>query len=660
MYSEKRVQEAQAALERKLGFSLVRNSFSVCEEMSYRLRTAYDEAGTQIRQLSAEEEEFVSNEILLSKIDYRYWVERYCSISSASGRLEPMKLLPSQVKLLKKIGELEEASYPLPVGKVAVIVPKARRVGATAFGQSALAHGYLLRPQCFALTASDIPENTLKLYQIQLRIYDNLPVWMKPVLDGKVKADHLHIPSLDSDLTFGTGNQKNPMGQGIRLDFIHATETSTWEPGTVSMLDDDVLPAFLSSQVRTSLTMIESTGKGGEGNWFYEQCQQAKDRKGYFRVIFLSWYDRPDLHTMPSDGIEIPLVVQQLGDRISREHGVQVTKDQLAWYAITKEHFESKGKLDDFLSEYPTTLDECFRHGLKSVFPYELREELRNGAKNATSYVAICTETGKSEVVPYPEDGPKSHLVIWEPPEEGSTYVVGVDASHGLGKDRHAVEVLRKGVLGEPDEQVAEYWSDDISPFQLATVVDWVARFYSGEYPATVIIETNPGSPGQITQQELIRRGFPTLYINKRWGAVGAKKGTSYGFPTTPATRNVVTSCLEDNIKNKMVLLHSPFLFREMDHFVETWTESGRRHHGHAEGKDFHDDGLFALGLALLAAHENEVGWMAEERRKTVAQKKAEEEAPPPPPYHMRSDLVTMEDVWADFYEKAERMNAWN
>jgi hypothetical protein len=426
------------------------------------------------------------------------------------------------------------------------------------------------------------------------------------------------------------------------------------------MLDADVLPAFLSSRAWSTFAMIESTGEGGEGNWFHEQCMTAASGKSLYRTLFLSWYDRPDLHTVDPTGVDIPEDIQKLGARLSKEQGIPITKGQLAWYAVTRMHYEAKNDLDTFHQEYPTTLEDCFRLGRKSVFSTALREKLRNTARAPLTHFWVDADTGEVEKREKPKEGNKGLVTVWEPPDPAFYHVVGVDASHGLGKDRHAVEVLRKGLLGAPDEQVAEYWSDDISPFQLANVVEFVAKMYGADYPATTIIETNPGSPGQITQQELIRRGFSSLYINKRFGAVGAKRGTSYGFPTTPATRNMVTTCLEDNVKNGMVILHSPFLFGEMDHFVETWTDSGRRHHGHAEGKDFHDDGRFALGLALLAAHENEAAWMAEERRALALDKKRDAEKPPPIPYHMRSDLVTMDDVWADFYEKAERSGAWN
>jgi hypothetical protein len=566
------------------------------------------------------EQSFIFDEIQLCKLDFRYWAERYCYISDDKGKMQPFRLRPSQVTLLDRFGELEEASQPLPPGKIALVLCKARRVGATVFGQAAVHHGAVLHSQAQALTASDVPENTLKIYQIQNRIFDNLPLWMRPVIDGNVKADHMRFPNLDSDLVFGTGNQKNPLGQGVRLDYIHLTELGTWQ--FPDMIDDDMLPAFLSSGVPSSFIFLESTAKSDQssGIWFEDQYRRAKEGKGVFRSAFLSWYNCPEIHTMPGAGVEFKENTLKVAERIKRDGGYECTRDQLAWYQVTREQFESKGKLQNFLAEYPSSDDEAFQSGFRSVIKLETRDRIRQEIREPL-LVFKWDRLAKRfvEEKDRTPDSPRlNRLFLWEMPKKGYVYIVAVDGSHGRGdddtdgdssdpggNDRSAVEVVRLGNRNRPAEQVAQFVGY-LRPKELALPVEKLGRMYGDKtnegFPAKLAIEVNIGSPSAETQDVLLQRGYPNFYIYRRPAKVGGGMTNDIGWYTTPNTRGWITEGLVADIEDGTLLINSLITLDEMRTFVNVPKPTQPRHLQHAPG--YHDDSLLALAIAAFVGKE--------------------------------------------------------
>src|SRR5687767_4980363 len=88
---------------------LVEYSLPQVEEMEFRMSDiAWDtETGITSRPLTAEEEAFISNELLMSRIDFRYWLKRYCKILTSDKQIRRFSLWPSQEKLLEVIAQEE-------------------------------------------------------------------------------------------------------------------------------------------------------------------------------------------------------------------------------------------------------------------------------------------------------------------------------------------------------------------------------------------------------------------------------------------------------------------------------------------------------------------------------------------------------------------------
>lgn len=646
MYHPRIVAYSREALEESLGFPLREYSYGEVDSFQERLRGVDWVPGQTSEILHAQPEEvqkYVFNEIQMCKVDFKYWCERYAKVLDDKGKVVPLRWWPSQQYFMSKIQEFEmDAWNKWEAGearrsfeaKLAVILLKSRQIGGTVISEALLDHLVFFYKNTRAVIASDHPDNTLKLWQVALRMYDNLPGWMRPTRDAKVKATNLHLDGLDSDITAGSGNQKTTLGQGMTVDAAHLTEVSSWDPENCLAIDADLKPAFLSSRKHHSLLVLESTGEGGRGNWFHDVFQAAQKGDSWFKPLFIGWFMCPDKWALPSHGVELTPETQDVGQRITRETGISISKDQLTWYQTTRRDYQSRELLELFYQEYPSTVEEAFQTGFRSVFSIELRSRLRDLVRQPAGIYKVDQLTGKflSEDVDSWIKSEKANkwedrLIIWEAPRKDSVYVIGVDASYGLSYgDRGVIEVLRVGNRKLPDEQVAE-WAGTISPFDLATIAEMVGKLYKDklyDLPGKLAIECNPGSPGLVTQTELMRRGYPHFYVWKRPLRRDGGWSNEFGWWTTPHTRPLMVEMGVEYINKQYLLVNSLYALQEMGTFVNTGVDRGRRFLEHAPGE--HDDRLIAMFIALYVAHSDDVVNLADERLR-LAEKKARPEA---------------------------------
>lgn len=655
MYHPRIIDASRQKLEQVLRFGLVEHPYSKVQEMAARMKDVQwdPETGAPSRALSQEEQKFIANELYMSRISFPYWCQRYCMILSDAKKMVPLVPWPSQKVLLDIIAQ-EELRKQGDFTKVGVALLKARQVGGTVVSEALGAHMVFLNARTQGIIASDHPDNTLKLWAVLLRIYDHLPGWMKPPRDAKVKATNLHLHTIESDVIAGSGNQKTTLGQGLNVDFAHLTEVSTWEHP--EYIDADLMPAFKSSRKHHSFIILESTGNGGRGNWYHDQFQAARRGKSaLLRALFISWFMRPGWKT-DATGVVFTDEALAMAERVKREEGIELSREQLAWWQIERQEYEAKGDLETFLQEFPSTAEEAFQTGLRSVFPLTLRAKLRDQVKKPGGVYEVNTKTKKLRphkvdewmADPNPEKA-QNKLIMWEEARPGFLYIVGVDASYGMdGGDNAAVEVLRVGNRLEPDEQVAE-WCGNISPLELASVVERIGEIYKDKREglwAKVAVEVNPGSPGIVTQTELMRRGYPNFYMWQRPLDAGGGYTRQLGWWTTPATRPLLTNVGADYLKKGWLKVNSPFFIEEMGTFITRITDTGNHIMEHAPNE--HDDRLMSLFIALHIAHKDDYRLMAEERLKGEEQRSK----PLSEVVQYQTLGLTEKEMWDDFLSR--------
>jgi hypothetical protein len=187
--------------------------------------------------------------------------------------------------------------------------------------------------------------------------------------------------------------------------------------------------------------------------------------------------------------------------------------------------------------------------------------------------------------------GAENETWIWELPEEGHQYIMGVDVSRGDGEDSSTIVIVDFTTM----EQVLEY-KGKIQPDLLAQLVEEYGEMYKSY---TVVDVT--GGMGVSTVLKLLEFNYKRLHYDNANGKILSARQrelTSYstsekipGFHAT-SVRLPMISNLEYKIRTNGIKIRSARMTSEMKTFIY---KNGRP--DHQEG--YHDDLLMALGMSL-------------------------------------------------------------
>jgi hypothetical protein len=212
------------------------------------------------------------------------------------------------------------------------------------------------------------------------------------------------------------------------------------------------------------------------------------------------------------------------------------------------------------------------------------------------------------EIGAYDYEWWNGRLMVWEAPDPGASYVLGVDTAEGVGADRSVIQVLRRGDRRRADMQVAEFASDHHNPLELAPIVNALGRLY-GEADGTealAVIECN--NVGGTDCQHMLRTQFD--YGNFFTWKVYDKRTNIYtnriGWWTNRSTRPKLIVHGLNALSKGDVVVSSPFLLDELEDF------EGDIYRAQAKAKaGRHDDRVLAFLIAYVGAHDDE--WLAGE-----------------------------------------------
>ena len=405
MYHPTLVAEAQRRLEHvyreALPHGLIRFPVAVCAQMAQRLAGAVDAQGAPTRSLTPEEDAFIANERLLTKIDFRYWAERYCKIRGDRGLQSIFPFFEPQTIVLDRLAalQLQRQQEGHPDGLLANIL-KARQEGISTISQALIAHRITTHTHVNALTASDVPENSGSegIFGKFELIIDHLPWYLRPATKFHKKDTHWVFGNgswmnVESGKSMKGGLQeqggvKGNLGRSRTYTVGHLTELSTWD--RPEQIDDGLLPAVPRSP--RTLFLKESTAKGRH-NWHHEDWLEAVRGNGQgavggrFIAIFLPWYALAK-NWLPAPTAWLPDPTTTAHAQKAETEGptwlgrpVRLSKDQLYWYEQTRGDYTRKGMLGKFLEEQAADPEECFQHAGRSIFGIEALQYLDSLAK---------------------------------------------------------------------------------------------------------------------------------------------------------------------------------------------------------------------------------------------------------------------------------------
>lgn len=170
---------------------------------------------------------------------------------------------------------------------------------------------------------------------------------------------------------------------------------------------------------------------------------------------------------------------------------------------------------------------------------------------------------------------------VWQEPEQGKLYSLGVDTAEGLGHgDQSSVQVLEVNT----GEQCAAF-TERIPPDLLAVVAYRMAAWFNN---GLLVVEAN--NHGLATINQLRQIGYRSLFRRRQINHTYNRQTEEYGFKTTRSSKPMIIAALDEALRGDEIAVHEPESYVELKGYV-------RDDRGSMGGSPF-DDRVMALALA--------------------------------------------------------------
>jgi hypothetical protein len=494
---------------------------------------------------------------------------------------------------------------------------KSRQLGETTVCMAIDLFWLFLHPGIHGVFVIDEDGNRDK-FRVVLRQYArSLPKGMRyEIVDDNKTLMSFNVGGQLSILDFiVAGKRKSTLGASRAYRFAHLSEVANYgdETGLENFLQT------LSENHPDRLFIKESTANGF--NHYHTMVQAARRDKLSQRFCFIGWWARDDQMILRSD----PRFAEYMSDpwkdeelelqeEVSREYGVLVTDEQLAWY---RWRAESRSLDEGMLHQtQPWTEKQAFVLSGRSFFP--LRKVERDLATvfdgqtyEYTGYRYFLGQSLDTTSLQQVFSADDAELKVWEEPVPWGRYTIGADPAYGRSdwNDSHAITVCR--CFADRIVTVAEYGSTEPETFQVTWALAHLASMYEDCY-----INLEVSGPGVAIMTELRRlkqilqaSGSAEIVKSKSWENAldGIKwylyhrpdslgKGYAYAWKTNADNKIAIMNELRDSYTNGLCYTPSSRALEQMQYIVQEGAEIGPA----AKGRK-HDDFVFSLAFAHRA-----------------------------------------------------------
>ena len=566
--------------------------------------------------------------------DFTFWCENEVKIrpkQKVPGGLIPLNPNPGQARIIDVIDGLEREGKP-----AWVIELKHRQWGSSTLFQAYAMHKCRFVPYVEALVIGDRERTTRKLMAMNRRMLEAFSPAVTQGWDRTIERTDSHYEwSNGSILSIDTAGQAQA-ARGITADFVHGSEAAFWPNG--DKLISAMTPAVAESA--GSMFVLESTSAGAFGI-FWEIWESADNANSQWTKIFIPWTTHPEY----DDTSRIDPELRQLGIRASQGDETaladirDLSKEELEWLVngdmnIGQLFWRRRtvatrfmGKEEEFVREYPNSAEEAFRSAANEFLNDHGRGVQRKSEDK--EYVAhdveVCGlplhQTDKMPTdgdplyeyldnEPYDrpevEQSKEGWIDVYEEPEHGAVYIIGVDPSEGTGNDYAAFAVRRNG------EVVCCGYRNDLSTDVLAMYLETLGRWYNN---ATLHIERAGG--GLAVINTLIRLSYTNLYGTEEFDEFGEPKGRRVGFTPTVESVKSLMAMFRHELNTGTLRLRHPRLLQECgwvrrvvrrrpdETLVAEWRTPGKGREM-PNGKRLSDDLFRAAALTLMPSRDVE------------------------------------------------------
>jgi len=622
----------------------------------------YDHEQKRLRRpLTQDESDFIQNERRICALDFRnYWVPRYAWLINWDR--QPAHFVPNVAQniIFDLWAEDERAGNAIWNQNL-----KARRLGVSTAAELNITHSFQFQMDANCVVASADPSKTLEMAGMIKFCLDQQPWWLLPQGEPKIKSGiPVEYPDIRSRLTFQAGNQFTGVAQGSTPNRVHLSELCLW-PNAEELVDMGLLPAILDTP--NVFGMLESTAQGP--GWWKNKWEQTKRDwargTGRIRPIFLPWFCGQDIYPTPATIRKNPIPSHWIPDDRTIAHAERarqyvltnpllfehlahgnkdwkMPKEQMWWWERGYQTAKEEKSLNVFLAQYCSDDFEAFQLSNIPIIDTEIllgyQERTRNplGAytiigpdippalitprrfwDHSKPPITIKTRDvvpkldAKYQLIPllftgYADFDWDLKLLIWEWPEAGHSYGIGVDTSEGIGQDRAVIQAMRESTPQRGPGQVAEWASAYVTAFQLWPLVMAVGCLYSTfkasagrRVQCRLAIEA--WANGAACQYELQKRGWSNFHPWKSYDNRKQRKDgevNKLGVYTNVTFRAQMFDMLLTNLSEEAIDLPSPYLIQEL-----TTLERAADRKKPQAAPDAYDDRVMAIGFPLFSLH---------------------------------------------------------
>ena len=458
-------------------------------------------------------------------------------------------------------------------GKIRQIWGKSRQVGSSTLCRAFSFHRTAFRSHINALIAAHDEPAAIELFQLDTGFYDALPAPLQPSVKYRSKMK-LEFENRNSKVLVNHARNLH-VGASQMNHIVHLTEVARYP--NASEVQSSLFPSISEATGENcSAVILESTSRFG-GDWFKDFAEESMKGHTGYEFTFVPWFLH-DHYRMPvPKGFE---PTNEEKDIIRRFPSV--TWDNLVWYRVKRGEYAVNLAL--FGQDFPFSWEESWilPHGTMRTFQEPvidyIEQLLRPGTRHEATSQGLQASVG-------------GVIEVWELPQEGIFYDIGVDLSGGEDEkaDYTAVEVIRRDTLAQVAE-IRGHFNPASEDF-LDTIY-WLGRTYnSGQ-----MIPDITGGWGHALMTDLQKRNYPNIWQWRRRDDAAERVSNRLGFYYTKRDKTHLVHNAIKTLQRERPWVHSPLLLSEMRGFLTLGLDEWSA----APGQ--YDDLINAYMLALLSA----------------------------------------------------------
>lgn len=496
-------------------------------------------------------------------------------------------------------------------GWVRIVAIKGRQFG---FSTDAVAHAFHMAAFNRGIETLHIAQDddtASAIFSKAKMFYDRMPEDFRPMsrFDNKKvlrfenpdAKTRYKFPGLSSQMRIS--HAKNVMaGTGTTQHFLHLSESAKYPSDMCALLESSFMPAL---HLKPGTVCINESTAYLNGEYFRACCERAMSGKSEWRFVFVPWYADSRYFLDLKKGEKIVLTdVEKWIDKTARKGQIygsyefppmKIRPEQFKWRRMIIAGREDGENI--FKQEYPTTFEEAWITLDVNVFRRDKMYEMRRHIKNPKRF-GLITSNGRVLDDPdadFSENG--EYFAIWEEPQRGERYDIGLDTSAGLEDGDFCVaEVFNR----RTHEQAAEYRVRK-DAMELGEDIFWLGKFYN-----TAQIALEMASTGFACNAQLQRLGYPYLYIWRHRERSFPTLSSYTGWKTTRESKSYMISLFTSSVNKSELIIHSQILWNEMYNYIRMPGMSEFYDQYRAERG--HDDCVMATGIAIVSADDETFG----------------------------------------------------